>query len=242
MRSDDDLLRSGPVVPGPAIPRPREGLSLPREPKQERSRRKREQLLGAAERLFSERRFQDVTVEDIASAAGYPTTTFYNYFSDKTQALVLIADRYFSAVAPVMGPLTDVFERGVDAREAIRRSIVPLFDHRMGLPWLRRTWRQLTLTDPATRVYQKRLNEQWEGRLVELLEAAIAAGLVRPLDVYVTARVVRMLVDGVVDEVVIHGELGREEALDTLADLLAHAVLAEAHGPDLGVTGSRGSL
>lgn len=227
MRSDDDTPPSGPVVPGPSIPRPGEGLTLPREPKQERSRRKRDELLNAAERLFAERRFQDVTVEDIASAAGYPTTTFYNYFSDKTQAFVLIADRYFSAVAPVMGPLTDVLERDVDAAEAIQRSIAPLFDHRMGLPWLRRTWRQLTLTDPATRDYQKQLNEQWEGRLVELLEAGIAAGVVRPLDVEVTARVVRMLVDGVVDEVVIHGDLGREDALDTLADLLAHSVLTE---------------
>lgn len=229
MRSNDDLLGSGPLVPGPAIPRPGAGLSLPREPKQERSRRKREELLDAAERLFSERHFQEVTVEDIATAAGYPTTTFYNYFADKTQAFVLVADRYFSAVAPVMGPLTDVFERGVDPAEAIRRSIVPLFDHRMGLPWLRRTWRQLTLTDPATRAYQKQVNDQWEGRLVELLEAGIAAGLVRPVDVHVTASVIRMLVDGVVDEVVIHGDLAREKALDTLADLLAHAVLAEAN-------------
>lgn len=229
MRSNDDLLASGPVVPGPAIPRPGDGLSLPREPKQERSRRKREELLDAAERLFSERRFQEVTVEDIASAAGYPTTTFYNYFSDKTQAFVLVADRYFSAIAPIMGPLTDVLERGVDPREAIRRSIDPLFDHRMGLPWLRRTWRQLTLTDPATRAYQTQLNDHWEGRFAELLEAGIAAGLVRPLDVHVTASVIRMLVDGVVDEIVIHGDLGREEVLDTLADLLAHAMLTEVN-------------
>src|SRR5687768_15462079 len=94
------------------VPRPAAGVELPREPKQDRSRRKQAELLDAAERLFAERGFDGVTVDEIAAAAGYASATFYNYFSDKTQVFILVADRHVPAVVPVLAPVIDAFQHG----------------------------------------------------------------------------------------------------------------------------------
>lgn len=56
-----------------------------------RERKKAERrlaLIDAAHRLVEERGYDHVTVEDIASAAGVSTRTFFNYFDTKDDAIV----------------------------------------------------------------------------------------------------------------------------------------------------------
>lgn len=50
--------------------------------------RRRTELIDAAHRLVTERGYEHVTVEDIASTAGVSTRTFFNYFDAKDDAIV----------------------------------------------------------------------------------------------------------------------------------------------------------
>ncbi len=47
----------------------------------------RQELIGAAMRLFEEKGYEQTTVAEIASAAGVSTKTFFNYFASKDEVL-----------------------------------------------------------------------------------------------------------------------------------------------------------
>lgn len=64
-------------------------------PSNARERQKRERrlaLIEAAQRLVGERGLDDVTVEEISSAAGLSTRTFFNYFDSKDDAVLGIQE------------------------------------------------------------------------------------------------------------------------------------------------------
>ena len=64
-----------------------------REPQQERSRRTRDGLLAACERLLDERPFSDVTVKDIVAEAGSSAGSFYARFDTKHALLHALHQR-----------------------------------------------------------------------------------------------------------------------------------------------------
>jgi len=64
-----------------------------RVPRQERSRRRVEGLLDAAARLVVERGVEALTTRDIAEAAGAPVASLYQYFADKEDVLLALAQR-----------------------------------------------------------------------------------------------------------------------------------------------------
>jgi AcrR family transcriptional regulator len=64
-----------------------------RVPRQERSRRRVEGLLDSAARLVVERGVDALTTRDIAEGAGAPVASLYQYFSDKEDVLLALAER-----------------------------------------------------------------------------------------------------------------------------------------------------
>lgn len=64
-----------------------------RVPRQERSRRRVEELLDAAARLVVERGLDALTTRDIAEAAGAPVASLYQYFAGKEDLLLALAQR-----------------------------------------------------------------------------------------------------------------------------------------------------
>lgn len=116
---------------------------MPPAPKQERSRRAREALLGAALQLFAERGFEATSIEDIASSAGVAVGGFYLHFRSKRQALLVLMDRLLAE----LGALAIVLPENVPAQTIVAAIV------RIGLRIDRayagayRPWREVMLHD-----------------------------------------------------------------------------------------------
>ena len=69
------------------------------EPVQQRARKKRQALLDAARLEFIENGYESTTAKSIASRAGAATGSFYNYFDNKDEALLVLTKQRFETVS-----------------------------------------------------------------------------------------------------------------------------------------------
>lgn len=67
-------------------------LSTPTVPVTERGRKRREQLLRAAEKVFGQKGFERASIADVTQKAGTALGTFYVYFPDKKAIFVELVD------------------------------------------------------------------------------------------------------------------------------------------------------
>ncbi|WP_370324963.1 TetR/AcrR family transcriptional regulator [Euzebya sp.] len=198
------------------------GVTLPREPKQERSRRKQTALMASAERLFAEPGFEHVTADDIAADAGFGTGTFYNYFTNKTQAFLMVAGRHETAIAPTLETISAELTAGSDIASVAEQIVGSVISDRRRVPWLRRTWLRLALTDPEVAEVQRRIDVEWDAALTELVDTLRDSPDVADLDLPspAIATTLRVLVDALADEVVLVGSIRPDDAARTVAALL----------------------
>jgi AcrR family transcriptional regulator len=78
----------------------------------------RQRLQETAVRLFTERGFDNVTVEEVARAAGVSHMTFFRYFPTKES--VVVHDPY----DPLMGEAVSREDPGLPALERVRRALL----------------------------------------------------------------------------------------------------------------------
>jgi len=74
------------------------------------------EILGAARKVFSKRSFRDVTVDDIAAAAGVAKATIYQYFSSKQEI-------YVAALRQGGAEVIERTSRQVEAAEGVRAKL-----------------------------------------------------------------------------------------------------------------------
>lgn len=65
-------------------------LSLETQPKQARSKARRQALLEHGVRLFNGCGLDDVSIQDITQAVGFSTGSFYSYFADKAEYFIAV--------------------------------------------------------------------------------------------------------------------------------------------------------
>ena len=138
-----------------------------------RSRRKsvrRLQLLAAAERLFAERGFLAVRLEDIGAAAGVSGPAIYRHFPNKESLLV---ELLVGISTRLLAGAQDVRSREPDAAAALDGLIDFHLDFTLGEPDLIRIQdRDLaylpTAAERQVRQAQRRYVEVWVGVLREL--------------------------------------------------------------------------
>jgi AcrR family transcriptional regulator len=91
-------------------------------------RARREQIVGAATRVFAEKGFRRATTREVARAAGVSEGTIYNYFEDKDAILLAILDR-----------LNETERRAADFEEGmamdLRAFLEQYLRRRMSLIW-----------------------------------------------------------------------------------------------------------
>lgn len=77
---------------------PKRETSLRRPPKQERSRERVDEILGAAKRLIGEKGIDAVKMREIAALAGGPISSVYQYFPNKSAIIATLHSQWSAEV------------------------------------------------------------------------------------------------------------------------------------------------
>ncbi|MDP2619251.1 MAG: TetR/AcrR family transcriptional regulator [Hyphomicrobiales bacterium] len=143
---------------------------------------RRRQILTAATKLFSQQGFHRTTIQAIAKEAGVSTGLIYQYFHDKDDVLFLtlvtVLDTYEREIPKAIEGLEDPLERLCRAFYAYCRVVDRLLDATV------LAYRSTkSLKSHRQDVIKER--ETATNKLLETcLEAAIAEGLIRPVNVF----------------------------------------------------------
>lgn len=194
---------------------------LPRLPRQERSRKKRDELLNAAAQVFAERGYSATTTDAIADVAGVSIGTLYNYFRNKRQILLAL----------IVTRCDDIFERlrlaqldlsSGNARARIRAAVAAAL-RESEQSGLRRVWQVLMSAEPELLPYQVAIRDYARQHLVEQLrQAQRRGGTWDRLDIEVMAAAILALIDALSARPLHH--VGEERVIDGVTDMILHAV------------------
>jgi AcrR family transcriptional regulator len=204
---------------------------LPREPRQERARAKRDALLRAASSLFAERGYAATTAPDIAEAASVSVGTFYSYFRDKRQILLAL----IAGTAQAMRAL-DLGKASLrpDPRRAIKDLFASVLPYDETHYQLQRAWTSMGGSEAEVADYGLEVQRWLYHQVLLLIRRVAADGMTWPdLDVERTAWTITVLVDHVWHHQLRPGILGAAEfsrQRDALADFVYHGIFRDPGG------------
>lgn len=164
-----------PVLPL-ARPDVLQAEELPPAPCQERSRKKRDALLGAALQLFAEHGYEGTSVEEIAHRAGVAVGGFYQHFRSKRQVLLVLMDALLGEIARMDFRLKRHDDPRAALEDGIRRCL--------HLDWAHvgayRAWSEAIIDDPELAALNEAI-EQWTlGLIVTVIRDAASMPGARP--------------------------------------------------------------
>ena len=121
----------------------------PRAPQQERSRKRREEIIDAAAELFAEELFPAVTMESIAKHAGMSIGSVYQFFADKRAVFASVMERSNTRARAtfdaLLQPEDDAFDLAlIDWRDAIDLAVDGFVALQANEPSIRASNRNLT--------------------------------------------------------------------------------------------------
>ncbi|MEO3474886.1 TetR/AcrR family transcriptional regulator [Roseomonas sp. CAU 1739] len=147
------------------------------------------QIFEVACRLFAQKGFDGVSMRDIALECGISKATLYHYFPDKDSLLRPLAMGVTKALYLHVARHDDPTLPAVDRLRHLVVETARFFDqHRWA--WIASA--STFWNDPELRFRRERIGwrDRYERLLREILEAGIAAGDIRELDVPVAGRMI----------------------------------------------------
>ena len=205
---------------------------LPRVPQQARSREKRDEILKAAVSLFVERGYAGTTSDDIAAAAGVSVGTFYNYFRNKRQVLVMLVIERLEDIFGNLQLARLDFSLGHHHRAVVRDAIAAaLGGSQQGL---RRVWMELMSLEPELVPYQQIIRRYVLTELEASLRAARDKHKTWPdLDVEATSLALFSLLENIGMRHDADQQISAERVIETLTNIVYRSVFPpEAEGSD----------
>ncbi|MGW5263300.1 TetR/AcrR family transcriptional regulator [Microbispora sp. NPDC004025] len=192
----------------------------------ERKKRQTRSLISdVASGLFIQRGFDNVTVAEVAEAAGVSTKTVFNYFPRKED---LFLDRFPEAVELVTRAVRERAE-GESPLSALRRLFLRMLEDGHPIGGIKSGYRvfwQVVLDSPALRARVRELVEEFEDVLADLFAEAAGTDPAQPAQRLAAALVVAAY------RTVYVTSVGRIRAGDPAEDVLADhiALLDRAMG------------
>lgn len=205
-------------------PAPLTSAEIGNRPKQERSRRTREKIIEAALKLFDERGFEKTTSNDIALAAGVSIGSFYVYFTDKRQVLLLVLERLLSERIDAVFSNFQADDHTLPSlRKQIRQAVARAFYNKCLTPGLTRVIQELAGKDEEIAQLRKKFVEKSIHQLRDILATCEHQGLTNQVDVNIASRVINHAVDAVAYEYMLSGNRSEEEKhvlIEELTDMI----------------------
>jgi AcrR family transcriptional regulator len=155
--------------------------------RQQRKLRTRQQILDTSTKLFAERGFDEVTVAEIASGANVSVTTLFQHFRSKEDLLLSQLDEVHAELVDALRTR----EPGQSPLDTVKRFLLErLSVAPPGGP--ERFWRTVGSSQAVTSL-RRRLYQDWEDSIVEVLAADANEAAATPLTRLVAAQLVSMI-------------------------------------------------
>lgn len=192
---------------------------------------RRDEILHASLRLFSDKGFHETTVEDIANAAGVAKGTIYLYFQSKEHILIALKREFMAGLVDALtGIIADAIERltageDVDYRDIIDDIFQAVVDYHCEQ---RRAVEVVVRQSPGPDLMQEAL--ELEKDFLQLLTTAFREardyGLIHTSDPEMTARLVNAAIRDNLASCLCYGDPGDLERLVASAQELLYKALA----------------
>jgi AcrR family transcriptional regulator len=196
-----------------------------------RGRESRDELLGAALRVFARRGYREAGVDEIAAEAGYSKGALYWQFSGKEELLMALLEERIDAPTRELIALLESAPPDRDMSVEASRELARQLSTQREAMLLEREYWSLAIRDPELRTRYVERQTQLRGALARALEARArhlgTPDLPMPADD--VARIVMSIIGGLtVDELVEPGSVSPELLGETLA-LIYAGLLARAN-------------
>ena len=179
-----------------------------------------DEILAAAARLFAERGFRAVTIDDIGSSLDYTKSVVYYYFKSKNEILWQIFDRIYDSY---FEGITAIRARNLPPAEAmaliIRTHALNVMEKR---EWTAIYFREESeLTDQQRREIAKK-KRQYDAMIEEIYEAGMESGVFRRMPKHIAVSGLLGMCNWLYVWYKEQGAFSAEEIADYCANLLAN--------------------
>jgi AcrR family transcriptional regulator len=164
--------------------------------KEREKQRHRQEILAAALRLFAQKGFHNVSMQEIATAAEFATGTLYNFFSSKETL-------FFELMETSAAEGLDLVLPSLEGPEDERHKLVRFIRLHEQLARDRAETIRLFLLEsrgrnvlrPQIDVKKKEFEKQVVSRLSAVIAAGVRKGLFNDVDPQITARCLRTILE-----------------------------------------------
>lgn len=151
--------------------------ALRRQPSQMRGLQRINDVLDACERLLRARRFDAITIEDIAQAAHIQIGSLYHFFQDKTAVLVSVLERALLAEAHAFRTFPSDLTLALDEYlRALESRVCALWRSRSALLDLYHAYQHHPLVWSSVLMFRARVARDVAAKLRQLYPRMSAAG------------------------------------------------------------------
>lgn len=189
---------------------------------------RRQDILDAGLQLFRTNGFADTTIADIATSAGIAKGTFYLYFDSKDDVLGVLWERY---VDDLLSKGAEVLDQGDGWWATLDQVWAALIEHAAAHAELHR------IVYSGANGKARDLCKQTSQRIIDTLSAyarrGADAGVFQATDVELTARLVYLAAEGLLDDAGAHQQVVDPAPITAAVQELCHRAFGDFTGVPL---------
>lgn len=184
-----------------------------------------DEILAAAAKLFAERGYRAVTIDDIGSSLEYTKSVVYYYFTSKNEILWQIFQRIYDSY---FDGLSEIRARNLPPQEAmaliIRKHALNVMEKR---DWTAIYFREESeLTDQQRKEIAKK-KRQYDAMIEEVYEAGMASGVFKRMPLHIAISGLLGMCNWLYVWYKEQGTYSAEQIADYCANLLANGYIAK---------------